>query len=144
METGIQLTWDHPTLLVVTTLGQPSEAQFDAYLHEMAESLYWEDTHPRIVVHDTRYGGQVSAAQRKQQADFLRDHWDRLRELTLGTVFVTESPLIRGMLTAILWFQRLPSPHFVTGTMAAALDWGESRLKERGFALPKGARGRYT
>ncbi len=120
--------------------GLVSDEAFKDYLAQVERTLYAADARPRVIIHDARAAGHNPPTQRKLQAEWLKKHDARLREITLGSVFVIDSALVRGILTAILWLQPLAMPHEVCGTVEEALDWSAKRLKERNLALVPTAR----
>lgn len=44
------------------------------------------------------------------------------------SAFVLASPLVRGLLTAILWISPMPAPHEIVATVAEAEAWLNERL----------------
>lgn len=64
---------------------------------------------------------------RKLQADFMSENARLIRKLNMGTAFVMDSMLLRGALTAMMWLQPLPCPHFVCGEIEEAKRWVRGR-----------------
>jgi len=122
-------------IFMVVHEGVLTDREFKDYLRDVERTLYGPDAKMRVLVQDARTSGQVPAIQRKMQADWLKQHEARLRDLTLGSAFVIDSALVRGLLTAILWLQPLPMPHEVCATIEGALDWADTKLKDRGLAV---------
>ncbi len=117
-------------LVRVTFEGDPSEGDFDRYLGDLQKNL---DRCERLdrrsgVLLDASRSGPVSASMRKKQAEWTRTHFDRSARYVVGYAFVIHSPVVRGILTAILWLAPLPSPHTVTNTVREAEEWLRDRL----------------
>lgn len=130
-----------PPLFVVTFDGIPSEAEFDAYLATTTRLLIARKQKTVTIV-DSRRSGRVPASLRKKQAEWLKQYENLLTTYSVGTVFVIDSPLVRGALTAILWLQPLPTAHAVVATLAQAESWAVERLREAGIdASPAPASG---
>ncbi|HEX9105168.1 MAG TPA: hypothetical protein VF997_23315 [Polyangia bacterium] len=59
----------------------------------------------------------------RRQADWIKQNQELLRRYSLGAALVIQSPIVRGMLKAILWIQPMPQPHAVFPTVEGALRW---------------------
>jgi hypothetical protein len=66
----------------------------------------------------------------RRQASWIKQQYDVLKRLSVGAALVIQSPVVRGMLKAILWLQPMPQPHFVTSNVDEALAWLRTRLAE--------------
>jgi hypothetical protein len=78
------------------------------------------------------------AAERKQMLDWLES--PRVRhyagELCVGAATIIHGPLMRGALTAVLWFWKPPFPMETVPTVARAVDYCVERLRSAGVQLP--------
>ncbi len=115
-------------ILVVRFEGLVSDAEFETYLGDMEAQLKPGERVCTIL--DARVAGRAPPRQRKMQADWLARNAARLRQCSVGSVFVITSPLVRGVLTAILWLQPMPVAHAVVATMEEAERWANARLAE--------------
>ncbi len=113
-------------LVTVRYRGAQTLPEFEDYLKALAE-LYQEGR-PFALVCDSRGAEPSPALHRRMQADFIAQHERLIRSLNVGTAFVIESMVLRGGLTAILWMQPLPCPHFVCGDIESARRWARARL----------------
>lgn len=113
---------------------------FRDYLAQVERTLYGPEGKKRVLIHDARAAGPSPPTQRKMQAEWLKKHDARLREITLGSVFVIDSTLVRGILTAILWLQPLPMPHEVCSSVEEGLDWALKRLEAHDLTLSPSVR----
>jgi hypothetical protein len=59
-----------------------------------------------------------------------------MRKYSLGAALVITSPVVRGMLKALLWMQPMPQPHIVCGTTEEALRWLRDRFRSERIDLP--------
>lgn len=113
--------------------GLTTDAEFDDYLNAMTR-LIVDRKQKTVTILDARKSDRTPATQRKKQAAWLKAHDNFLRQYSLGTVFVITSPLVRGVLTAILWLQPLPTDYAVVATMAEAERWARQRLAAAGLS----------
>jgi hypothetical protein len=101
----------------------------------------------RILATGARYGGIVLAADVKpfdgplirRQAAWIKEHEPALRKQSVGVALVLDSPMMRGMLRAILWLQPMPQPHTVLASRAEAWAWVGARLSQCGLEVPSPA-----
>jgi len=119
---------EHP-IVTVTFDGDTTDEAFGKYLADMT-SLVLDRRLQTLTILDARKATAVSAAQRRAQAVWLRDNARLLARYSLGTVFVIESSIIRGVLTAILWLQPMPGPHIVVPSLALGRVWAKERIAE--------------
>ena len=124
-------------LVYVVARGTPTDQEFDAYLEELA-ALYRRRERFALVVDASRSGG-ATAAQRKKQADWIKQNAMMIQALNLGTAFVVPSALARGVMTAILWLQPMPSPHLVCNSPPEGVRWASEQLRQAGIEPPDSA-----
>lgn len=122
----------HP-LVVVQFVGASTDAEFDAYLEQMHQ-IVLARKQKNVTIFDATRSTDTNAQQRRKQADWLKAHAGLLRTYSLGSAFVITSPLVRGVLTAILWLQPMPAPHTVVGTYAEGERWAIEKLREAGLS----------
>ena len=121
-------------LYVVRFEGVPTDAQFKAYLDHVLRITQRGEMH--AMVYDATLAGWIPPSQRRLQADWMREHDQLNRDLTVCMSFVLPSPLLRGVLTAILWLQPMPCPHNVVSTLEAGLRFCRARLSEQSPTPP--------
>jgi hypothetical protein len=127
----------HP-LVLVTFHGSLSEPEFDDYLERMSRLL---DRHRKnVTVFDARKAKSPTATQRAKQAAWLKTNRVVLEQYSCGSVFVIDSALVRGGLTAILWIAPMPVAHAVVATLEEGERWAFDRLRAAGVPLPPSAR----
>lgn len=128
----------HP-LVLVTFAGTATDAEFQSYLERM-ETLVLQRRETNCTILDASRAGDTPAKQRRMQAEWLKRNDALLKAYSVGTAFVITSPLVRGLLTAILWLTPMPTAHVVVASIDEAEAWARARLRERGVAVPQDAR----
>lgn len=104
-----------------------TDAYFDEYLAKLTEIARRPGT--RALIYDIRDSGMVPAAQRRKQADWMARYELLTRAGTAGMAFVIDSPILRGILTAILWMSPMACPHTVVATLPEAYSWCDQTLR---------------
>lgn len=75
------------------------------------------------LVLDLRHSDQISGSQRKKLAEILKSPTNGPISPCAGTALVFNSPVLRGMLTAMFWFFRPPYPVRVFPDVTSAERW---------------------
>ena len=119
-------------LLRITFAGVIDDDAFRVYLGEYKAVLLRGKPFAALI--DATAAGVPTSAQRKLQADFMRDNALVIGAVCLGGAFVIQSTLVRRALTAILWLQPMPFRHVVVGTLAEGETWCRGRLAGAGPA----------
>jgi hypothetical protein len=125
----IQIDQRRWPIVVFTFRGVVTPAELEEYLQ----------TSERILAKGERYAGVVLADEVKpldvplmrRQAAWIKEHEAALRRQSLGVAFVIGSPMIRGVLRAILWLQPMPQPHTLVSTEEEAIAWVRNALLRR-------------
>ncbi|MGA9521590.1 MAG: hypothetical protein WBV82_09010 [Myxococcaceae bacterium] len=115
-------------IVVHTTVGSPSDGQFDAYIREATEVLFREGRH--VAVMDSSLLGKASAYARERKKEWLANHEQDLRRACLGTAFVLSSPVTRFAAATILLVRPFPTPYVVCATLEEAMAWARQRLSD--------------
>lgn len=119
-------------LLVIRYVGTPTDAQFDDYLARRTSYLERGERH--AVILDLRQAsGRSPAEQRLRQAAWMKQHDEALRERVLGVAFVTDSAMVRLLLSVVLHLKSLSSPHVAVARFPDAVAWIEERLHQAGL-----------
>jgi hypothetical protein len=119
-------------LLVIRYAGSPTDAQFDEYLAQRTQYLERGERH--AVIMDARQASGTGPAERRyRQAAWLKQHDAALREQVVGTAFVTESALVRLMMSVVLHIKPLASPHVAVTRFPEAVAWTADRLHQAGL-----------
>jgi hypothetical protein len=121
-------------IVTVRFVGAVSDGEFDEYLAAMERML--ERRQKTLTILDARESARTPPTQRRKQAEWLKAQTSMLQAYSCGSAFVITSPLVRGVLTAILWVQPLPVPHTVVGSITDAEAWARKRLLAEGVTPP--------
>ena len=114
-------------LVTVRFEGIVDDETFRAYLEGLAGLLRRGESY--ALLFDARHADRTPPVQRKMQAEWMQAHEAELRRLCVGTAFVITSPLVRGVLTAVLWISPMAMPHTVVSTVEEAERWLHASLR---------------
>ena len=123
---SLHIDTSHWPIVIHTTVGSPTDAQFDAYIREATELLLREG--PHVAVLDSTRLGRPSAYARARKKDWLEQYGNALRQSCLGTAFVLSSPVARFAAATILLVRPFPTPWVVCATLEEALVWARQLL----------------
>jgi hypothetical protein len=93
---------------------EDAEAQISSYEEALARRA------PHVVIIDARRARVIVPATRKRFAQWVKGREVDLASYRLGTVTITSSPVVRGVLSAIYWVSPPPYPHTVVASRADA------------------------
>ena len=126
----------HWPLVVYRFRGGVSLAELEAYLQRQDELLARQQPTASAVLTEGAKLWETPVLRR--QAEWIKQNQDLLRRYSVGAALVLHSPIVRGMLKAILWMQPMPQPHVVCATVPDALAWLRERLSRANlhFELP--------
>jgi hypothetical protein len=130
----IQIDDRYWPLLVFRFSGQVSMEEMEAYLKRQDEMLVRGQKMASLVLTDHLRMWEMPVMRR--QAAWIKEHEPTLRKLSLGAALVITSPVVRGMLKALLWMQPMPQPHLVCATPEQALAWLRERFRAADVNLP--------
>lgn len=128
---AIELDESRHPLIVVTFRGMPTEAEFDTFLAGLGRAV--RRPGKKAMLHDARESGGLSPTQRRALVDWMRENEGVLHKNMLGSAVVIDSPVIRGVFTAILWMHPLPHPHHLTSSLAEGESWALERIRAAGL-----------
>jgi len=84
---------------------------------------------------DNRLARGMTAKQRKMIAEHGAKRAEYSRRMCRGTAFVFDSPVMRGILTAIFWLRPADVPTQVFGDLEAALQWVQAQHQQRRHSI---------
>ena len=114
-------------VLVVRYDGRPDEVTFAAYLERYTALMHRGV--PYAAVYATGPTARMPpASYAKRQANWMKEHRDTIAMHCRGLAFALPSPLMRGVLHAVLAMQPLGAPHVVVDEEAEAIAWAKGRL----------------
>jgi hypothetical protein len=116
MSTRFETDFTHYPLVVVTIPSQRvDDAQVLAFIQGQRELLARRT--PFLMLCDARRGQVLPATQRKLFGDWLKEAEQGTRQYTMGMAVVLDNAIIRGSLTAVLWFFEPPCPTKMVGSL---------------------------
>ena len=119
-------------LMVIRFSGSPTDEQFQAYLDRYERYLEKDQRYALVLVTEPN-APMTKSKHARMQAAWINEHYSRLGERCLGLAFVLPSPMMRGVLKAILSMQRLPVDYAVHGTEAEGREWANNQLIAAGI-----------
>jgi hypothetical protein len=131
------LDWDPVRFSV--QIADVTDEGLKAYFDEVEARLRLDHAEGRrfALVFDPRHGRPPTLEQRLIQARFIERTAPLVAEVNLGTALCTPSAVLRGMMAALFWVARSPSPQISLPSMRAALDWAIEKVVAAGLEVPK-------
>ncbi|HYO73480.1 MAG TPA: hypothetical protein VEU33_46190 [Archangium sp.] len=118
-------------LLVVKFLGVPTTSQVQAYLERMTGYLERGERH--AVIFDSSGMRRIGQShQYHMQAEWLKQHDARVRELRLGAAYIIHSPVVRLAVSVVYFLRPTTTPYLITAKESEAARWAALRLDEDG------------
>ena len=105
---------------------RPSMDELERYLARQEEMLARKQ--PMISLVQAEQAKLWESPVLRRQAEWIKDHEALLRQYSLGVAMVMQSPIVRGMLKAILWIQPMPQPYTVCSSVEEGLRWLRERV----------------
>jgi hypothetical protein len=130
---------DWVPLICLRAAGAPSDEELAESLTRIAQTMA-EDVRlgrKTVTIMDMRQASPLSASQRRTCSVWMKQHIERFAQTSYGTAFAIESPLVRGVLTALLWFQPIDVPHEVVRDLDAAVRWAIKRFEAERVVVPE-------
>jgi len=90
-----------------------------------------------VILVDLLQAAPLAASQRRTSSAWMKQNLPLFSQAALGTAFAIESPLVRGVLTALLWFQPMDVPHEVVRDLDAGVRWAIKRFEAERIAVPE-------
>jgi hypothetical protein len=115
-------------LLRIAYLGDFSDGELEQFLAQL--SVVVRRPGKKCGLIDLRGATNASARQRKRQARWIRDNVEVLERDVSAAVIVTDSAIMRGIVTAIFWIRPLPCPTQIEPTLVRGLAWIRPFLEE--------------
>jgi hypothetical protein len=116
-------------IVICEPIGVSTDGDIDEYIRTNEQAVARHE--PHFVIVDARQGESMAAVHRRRVADWVTQNEPALRAYRVGLAFVSESALLRGVLTAIYWVRRPPYPTAWFRTLQEAEDWGNELLRQR-------------
>lgn len=127
----------HWPVVFSTWFGEPNEAAVTRYFEKHVELLERaRKTSGFVIVNDTKFTGRPSGKVRRLIADETNALPSDAMALTLGTVIVVESAIIRAIVTALTWILPSMKDSVVAGGLGAGIERALLILDERHVPRP--------
>ena len=120
-----------PVIVVLNGADHGDEAVARQYAE--LDRLYTSHPGPYAAVIDASTGGLPSPGQRKLVSDFSRRHEAHIARHCRGMAMVFSNPLMRGVMTAILWMVKKKAPQRVFTEVPEAVRWAQAQLAGAGI-----------
>ena len=120
-----------PLLVVRWGTESPTDEQFQAYLDHYAALLGRGQRYAIVFVTEPS-APMTKSKHAKLQATWMKEHYDELQKFCVGSAFVLPSPVMRGVLKAILAMQGMPVEYVVVSDEASGMEWAKSRMAKEG------------
>ncbi|QRN96625.1 hypothetical protein JRI60_47825 [Archangium violaceum] len=117
-------------LLIVQYAGTPTNEQFAESLARRSSYL---DRGPHVTVLDLSGAPNPGPPeQRHMQVDWLKRNEARLRDQSLGVAFVTDSAVMKLLLSIIQHLKPMPTPYVTFKHLSEAVTWAAECLERAG------------
>ncbi|MBC8069974.1 MAG: hypothetical protein IAG13_16670 [Deltaproteobacteria bacterium] len=136
---AIDVELDRFPLVVIRMSAAPTDDDFQRYLGR-CEALMVGDQLYSIVLVAMAHAPMPQTRHARAQATWMKAHDARIARHIASMAFVLPSPLVRGVLRAVLQMQPLPVEHRVFRGEAEATAWSDERLASVGARLASGSR----
>jgi hypothetical protein len=123
------------TVLPLTYVGMSANAQDREYSRDLANfrTALSEDLRAgrkTVVILDLRRSSVLSTSQRWMTGVWMKEVAPLFESTTFGTVFIVESALARGVLSALLWVQPKGTPYALVADLDSAVLWAISCMED--------------
>ncbi|MEZ4254959.1 MAG: hypothetical protein R3A78_04470 [Polyangiales bacterium] len=127
-------TASHPWLdtsrapvLVARLPASATDDEVRAYYAALEQYLFGQPRRYAFVT-DARVAARATATQRRIAAEFERRTADYDKVWCAGVAIVADSPLARGLVTAVFWMAPPIYPYKVAASLSEALVWARAQL----------------
>ena len=133
---------DAVPLTYIRVEGAPSDDELVDTLFRITQSMKDDLRQQRrsVNIMDMRRASVISAGQRRASSVWMKEHTPLFEQSCRGAVFIIASPLVRGVLTALLWFHPMKLPHDVVPDLDAAVRWAIELFDREQVDVPERVR----
>ncbi len=131
----VERRWD--PLIVFYLRGKCSDDEFRAYLDAMEVFLYEPRRYGFVL--DADQAASAPATQRKMQAEWIKQHWDRIEAESYGTAMVITKALPRLILSSILLLTPMPGRFTTVSSVDKGLAFLAEGVRLAGDRWPAGS-----
>jgi len=133
-----QLSLDCEPIVLVEIRGELFDEELLSMTHEVTRAMQLHSAQGvrTAVVVDLSEAPHITPRQRRLVGEWRADVRELTRQIAVGMAMVVTSQTVRGILTAISWFQKEPVPVFYVKTLAEALRWAIAQCDAEGVEIP--------
>lgn len=126
-------------VVFATWFDEPTESLVRKYFeaHDVLLERGRANREPFVLVTDTFATKQPSAKARRLVADLTNAQPAHAASLTIGSIIVIESAILRGVVTALQWILPRMADSICVATISQAVERSLSTLDERGVKRPE-------
>jgi len=114
---------------------EPSEEEFEAYLHEVDE--YIKVHHHNVVVMDASKSKFMPSKLRIRQGKWIKENYDLLKNNSPLYVYVVTNVIVKMMMQGVFAVQKPPNPYQIVTSREAAMDTARKYWQEHPEDLAK-------
>lgn len=118
-------------ILLCEAVGESTDEDIEAYLRLLEEVLRRRERHVLIV--DATRGKAMKGTHRQRIAAWNKRNAEALRLYRAGLVLVTDSAMLRGIVTAIYWISAPPFPYLAMSSIERARFWAHEQLEQQEY-----------
>jgi hypothetical protein len=125
---AFELDVSDPGVLYVRWKRQATEAESRSLMAEIGKQ--WERRKRYTVVMETHPAVNADARHRSLWGQWHEQNRKQLDAYCVGVAITLDSPLMRGLMTAMSWFAKDPYPMKYVSDVAVARAWARERIAQ--------------
>lgn len=132
------LSLENEPIVVVEVCGELTDDELTGMTTEVTRAMESQLANGlrAAVILDFSNAGPIAPRQRRMIGEWRARVRDLTRKVGVCMAMVVTSQLIRGILTAISWFQKEPIPVTFVDSFSEGLEWVLQRCKEDNVDVP--------
>lgn len=132
------LSLETEPLVVVEIRGELSDEELLSMQREVTRGMEMQLAcgMRTAVILDFSAADTIAPRQRRLVGEWRAEVRELTQQVGVGMAMVVRSQLIRGVLTAISWFQKEPIPVIFVESFEEGLNWALRRCHEEGVIVP--------
>ncbi len=129
-------------IVIIEVRGELSDAELVSMTRECTAAMrgHREKGVRTAVILDFTYAPHITPRQRRLVGEWRAEVRDLTGEIAVGMAMIVTSQVVRGILTAISWFQREPVPVVFVKSFREGLTWALARCDATGVDVPESKR----
>lgn len=133
-----KLSLDCEPLVLVEIRGELFDEELLSMTREVTRAMQKHSAQGvrAVVIVDLSDAPHITPRQRRLVGEWRAEVRDLTSQIAVGMAMVVTSQTVRGILTAISWFQKEPVPVCYVKTLAEALRWAIAQCDTEGIEIP--------